>query len=271
MGKIRPAFHAGHFYPAEPDRLREMIEAFLDEPRSRVAKLASGNPAYIVPHAGYVYSGPVAAYAYALMECDRSDVKRVILIGPSHYADFKGFAFCSASAFETPLGTVPVDQDSVQQLAAQHLGFIYDAAHEPEHCLEVQIPFLQMVLDEFIILPVLVGRAEPSEVSHLFDAIDGQAETVILVSSDLSHYLDYTSAVRLDRSTVSKILQLDWRGINSEAACGHRAIRGIVYHAALKGWRPRLLDLRNSGDTAGPKDQVVGYASVVFEQRRPLA
>ncbi len=267
MTRIRPPSQAGKFYPEDPTTLAEMVDEMMEEARGRVKITVGRTVAFIVPHAGYVYSGPIAASAYAVMERQSGPVERVILLGPSHWADFRGFALSEAEGFATPLGVVPVDVEANELLVQRGVAFYGDSAHLPEHCLEVQLPFLQRILDSFQIVPILVGRADPNEVGILLDTLNRTAGTVILVSSDLSHYLDYETAVRVDRATAEQILRLDWRAIHSEAACGYRAIRGLLHYAGLKGWRVRLLDLRNSGDTAGPADRVVGYGAFAFEQR----
>lgn len=267
MKKVRVAAQAGRFYPEDPDQLKLMINSYLEEAKDKLVYTQYENAAFISPHAGYIYSGPVAAYVYSLIEHEKKRIKKVVLIGPSHWSDFKGFALSSADVFRTPLGDTIVDQETNQLLIAMKLATYIDAAHELEHSLEVQLPFLQYVLDEFVIIPILVGRAEPQEVATLLEAIDGSSNSIVIASSDLSHYLDYHTAQRIDKNTVNRILSLDWMGISADAACGHLPLKGLLIYASKKGWRPRLLDLRNSGDTAGPMDKVVGYVAIAFERR----
>jgi AmmeMemoRadiSam system protein B len=205
----------------------------------------------IVPHAGYIYSGPIAASAYAKIE--PSAVHRVVLLGPSHRVYLEGAAASSASMWHTPLGDIPVE-------APSHVPVV-DAAHAEEHSLEVQLPFLQVVLNEFTLIPLVVGETSKEKIAGLIDSLWGGEETLIVISSDLSHYEDYETACRMDLVASQAIIELDPSGLGSGNACGRVPIRGLLHLAKQKGMRAELLDLRNSGDTAGARDQVVGYGA----------
>jgi len=259
--KIRPPACAGRFYPAEPTKLRQVVKNLLasaDTPDGPAPK------ALIAPHAGYDYSGPVAASAYACLQLARDAIKRVVLIGPAHYAEFAGLAASSADAFSTPLGSVSVDRDAIAQLRFLPQVRVFDQAHEPEHCLEVHLPFLQTVLDGFALVSLLVGDAADEEVAAVLAALWDGPETCIVVSSDLSHYLDYPTAKTVDEETARVIEGLQGEQLDCNQACGARPIRGLLHVARERGLRPRCVDLRNSGDTAGPRDRVVGYGAFVF-------
>jgi hypothetical protein len=219
--------------------------------------------ALIAPHAGYVYSGPIAASAYASLEPVRDTIRRVVLLGPCHRVAVRGLALPSADAFDTPLGRVPVDRDAVAALAGLPQVVVSAAAHAQEHSLEVQLPFLQRMLREFAIVPLAVGDATAAEVAEVLDRLWGGPETLVLVSSDLSHYRRYDEAVRIDRATADAVLALD-PVLDHEQACGATPIAGLVMVARRRGLAPRLLDLRNSGDTAGDRRRVVGYAAFAF-------
>jgi len=261
--RVRPAACAGRFYPAEPDTLRHMVREFL-----KSARLPEGSPpkAIIAPHAGYIYSGPIAGAAYGALGRDREVIQRIVLLGPSHYAPLRGLATSSAEAFASPLGDVPLDRAAVQ--AAEALPHVTpsDGAHAPEHCLEVQLPFLQLVLGDFSLVPLLVGDATPEEVARVLAALWGGPETRVIVSSDLSHYQGYHAAMALDATTARAIESLRADDVEDDGACGCRPIRGLLHQARKVGLKAKTLDLRNSGDTAGPRDQVVGYGAFVFTE-----
>ena len=222
--------------------------------------------AIIAPHAGYDYSGPVAASAYARLQPARDTIKRVVLIGPAHYAEFAGLATSSADAFSTPLGLVAVDKNAIAQLRLLPQLKVFDQAHEPEHCLEVHLPFLQTVLDGFALVPLLVGDADDEGVAEMLAALWDGPETCIVVSSDLSHYHDYQTARATDWATSQIIEGLRGECLDAEQACGYRPIRGLLHLARRRGLRSRNVDLRNSGDTSGRRDQVVGYGAFTFEE-----
>lgn len=258
---IRPAAQAGRFYPANPARLQADVQDYL----GRVAPAEGPVPkALIAPHAGYMYSGPIAASAFIRLGPAHDRVRRVVLVGPSHYEDFEGLAASAADAFATPLGLVPVDTEAVEQALDLPQVRVFDRAHGPEHCLEVELPFLQTVLDDFAIVPLLVGHAGAAEVGAVLDRLWGGEETAVVVSSDLSHYLDPQSARAHDRATAQAIENLRWEGLDAHCACGCRAIAGLLRTARARGLRAETLDLRHSGDTAGPSDRVVGYGAFAF-------
>ena len=262
-GRVRPPAVAGRFYPGDPVELRKLITdllAQLPPPTGPAPK------ALIAPHAGYLYSGPIAASAYAQLTPARDQIKRIVLFGPSHYVALNGLATTSAEAFATPLGVVPVDVEAVREVRSLPQVSEVDEAHTREHSLEVQLPFLQCVLGEFTLVPLAVGDATPDEIAQVLEALWDGPETRFLISSDLSHYYDFQTARRLDRVTAKAIEALKPGGIVEDSACGRIAIRGLLLAARRHGLRARTLDLRNSGDTAGPRDKVVGYGAFVFEQ-----
>lgn len=261
METVRPPAVAGTFYPGNPAVLRQMVDELLAEAPAEGAE----PKAVIVPHAGYVYSGPVAASAYARLRPYAARIRRVVLLGPSHRVAFRGIAAPEEDYFETPLGEVRIDQKAIDQLA--DLGFVqrYGRAHAQEHSLEVQLPFLQEVLGSFDLVPLVVGDATPDEVATVLERLWDGEETLIVISSDLSHYLDYESARLIDARTTRAIEELRDQDIGFDQACGALPVRGLVLAARRHGLRPKTVDLRNSGDTAGPRDQVVGYGSYVFE------
>ncbi|MDH3638233.1 MAG: AmmeMemoRadiSam system protein B [Gammaproteobacteria bacterium] len=261
MVKTRQPAVAGTFYPAEPAALRAEVTAFL----SAASPAARAPKALIAPHAGYMYSGPIAGYAYNTIRARCDVIERVVLLGPAHRVYVDGIAASGAQRFAIPTGDIPVDTTTVNALV-DRFDFvrISDAAHRLEHSLEVQLPFLAMVLSRFSLIPFAVGNATPEQVTAVLDTLWGGAETLIVISSDLSHYHDYETARGLDRFTSDRITALDTRGLTSEHACGVIPVSGLLRAAARRGLRAATLDLRNSGDTAGPKDQVVGYGAYAF-------
>ncbi len=260
-GRNRPPAVAGCFYPADPRRLRAEVATLL---ANAVMETRPVPKALIVPHAGYLYSGPIAAAAFsAVRECGRM-VTRIVLIGPAHFAWVPGIAVPTVAAFETPLGSVPVDQAALA--AISDLPFVVpdDAAHAPEHALEVELPFLQSALGEFRLVPLLAGDATPQQVALVLDRLWGGPETLIVVSSDLSHYLGSDAARRHDAATAAAIERGDWGGLGSDDACGCLCIAGLLIAANAAQLTAQRLDLRNSGDTAGGRDRVVGYGAWAF-------
>jgi len=257
MGGVREPAVAGLFYPAAPGELRRTVESYL------AAAPFEGTPpkALIAPHAGYVYSGPVAAAAFASLAAARDTVRRVVLLGPTHRMALAGMAIPSAAAFSTPLGEVPVDPEAFEIAKGVPNVRVFDAAFEDEHSLEVQLPFLQVVLEDFRVLPVLVGQAHPESVAALIDALWGGDETRIIVSSDLSHFHDYETARRLDQHTAELVETLRLEELTAERACGYHPLRGLLEVARARGLLVHAVDLRSSGDTAGPRSRVVGYGS----------
>ena len=268
MHDVRPAAVAGMFYPGSSAALAESVRACLADAATRPLSAATLPKAVIVPHAGYVYSGPIAGAAYARLAAGRRTIRRVVLLGPTHRVPVRGLALPTARAFATPLGVVEVDRKAA--LLALTLPQVQesDAAHALEHSLEVQLPFLQAVLDEFRIVPFAVGDATADEVADVIDRLWGGPETLIVISSDLSHYHRYAEARAIDRGTADAILALGPE-IDHEQACGATPVNGLLLCARRRGLAAELLDLRNSGDTAGDKARVVGYASFAFAQGEP--
>lgn len=260
---IRRAAVAGSFYPADPDELRAAIQGYLENAQGNGASIPK---AIIVPHAGYIYSGPIAATAYKRLAPARGTIKRVVLLGPAHRVGFRGLALSSADRFATPLGDVPVDVAAVRSLAGFPHVILLDEAHAREHSLEVHLPFLQEVLGDFSLIPIAVGEASPDDVARVLDALWGGPETLIVVSSDLSHYYDYATAQKLDAATSRAIVEMRPEDIRLEQACGRRPVNGLLVAAKRRGLRAALLDLRNSGDTAGDRSEVVGYGAYIFEE-----
>ncbi|MGZ8158019.1 MAG: AmmeMemoRadiSam system protein B [Methylobacter sp.] len=252
---------AGSFYPANPEQLHLMLDQFLNDAATneKVPK------AIIVPHAGYIYSGPIAASAYARLKKAHDRITRVVLIGPSHRVAFRGLAVSRAQTFTTPLGDILVDQTAVQAIVQLPFVEYIEQAHTYEHSLEVHLPFLQEMLDHFEIVPIVAGDASPEQVSQVLDALWGGDETLIVVSSDLSHYHDYATAQQMDKSTSRTIEQLQYERLASESACGKVPVSGLLKLAREKSLSITTIDLRNSGDTAGDKARVVGYGAYVIE------
>lgn len=263
-GPIRLPAVAGSFYPDNPGRLERLVDDLLADAE---APLGPVPKALIAPHAGYVYSGPIAASAFVQLP-PRGNVRRVVLLGPSHFVPFEGLALSPAAGFATPLGTVPVDAEAVRQVQTLPQVRVSEAAHSREHSLEVELPFLQRRLGQFSIVPLVVGQATDEEVGQVIERLWGGPETVFVISSDLSHYYDYQTACELDRQTADAIEALRPQDIGEEQACGRIPIRGLLWAAARRGLTATTLDLRNSGDTAGPRDRVVGYGAFAFTERR---
>ncbi len=260
MTSVRFPAVAGMFYPDDPVALDEMVRAYLE------SSTAEGPvpKAIIAPHAGYVYSGPVAASAYRLLIPAKDVIKRVILLGPAHRIPFRGLAAPGMDFFMTPLGSVAVDKKAIEAIADLPWVTISDTPHEPEHSLEVHLPFLQEVLDDFTVVPIVVGDATPEEVATVLERLWNGPETLIVISSDLSHYHDYTTARKMDTATSQAIESLDPEALTFESACGRIPVAGLLLAARKHGLKAETVDLRNSGDTAGPKDQVVGYGAYAF-------
>ena len=261
----RRAAVAGAFYPAAADTLREMIETLLAACRGPILPPPK---ALIVPHAGYIYSGAIAATAYRQLRAIRTQITKVVLLGPAHREYVRGIAVPGANAFETPLGLIAVDtaaRDLLIQLAPVQL---QDSAHAEEHALEVQLPFLQTALKDFVLLPLVVGHASAEEVREVLESVWGGPETLIVISSDLSHFLAYETACRRDLATVTKILEAEC-SLNHEEACGATPINGFLLAAAQHQLHPELLALQNSADTAGDRRRVVGYCAIAY--RTPQA
>jgi MEMO1 family protein len=275
--RIRPPVAAGRFYPRDPKTLRAVLGDLLaravspeatSNTRDAARPARAPTPkALIAPHAGYVYSGPIAASAYRALGAMARRIERVVLIGPSHFVPLSGLAISRAEMFETPLGVIPIDQ--VARRAALRLPQVVgaDAPHEREHSLEVQLPFLQVLLGEFRMLPVAVGHPTAQEVAAALECVWGDEKSLIVISSDLSHYLDYAVARAVDASTAQAILKCSTK-LDAEQACGYAGINGLMHIARERTLEVRLLDLRNSGDTAGDRSQVVGYGAFALYEWR---
>ncbi|MGR8981634.1 MAG: AmmeMemoRadiSam system protein B [Gammaproteobacteria bacterium] len=252
---------AGSFYPADPKDLHRMLDEFLND----VEMTVKVPKAMIVPHAGYIYSGPIAASAYARLIKAHDLISRVVIIGPSHRVGFKGLAASRAHAFVTPLGSIEVDHEAIQTIL--HLPFVeyFEQAHTVEHSLEVHLPFLQETLDSFKIVPIVAGDATAEQVGQVLDILWGGMETLIVISSDLSHYHDYVTCQKLDRETSERIEKLDYEHLGFDSACGRVPVGGLLKLARKKSLLVKNIDLRNSGDTAGDKRRVVGYGAYVID------
>ncbi|MDP2240635.1 MAG: AmmeMemoRadiSam system protein B [Burkholderiales bacterium] len=262
MNVIRPAAVAGTFYPGAARELASAVSGMLAAvPRDPAAPAVP--KAIVAPHAGYIYSGPVAASVYAQLAPARAQIRRVVLLGPTHRVAVRGLALPAATGFATPLGIVEIDQTAVAALRGMPQVTESAAAHAHEHSLEVQLPFLQTVLEHFTLLPLAVGDASPAEVAQVLDALWGGPETLIVVSSDLSHYLAYRDAQDADRTTADAILHLS-TDIGHDQACGATPLTGLMLAAQQRGLKSSLVDLRNSGDTAGDLRHVVGYGAFAF-------
>ncbi len=261
MSSVRQPAVAGSFYPANPKDLREALTELLaahQEDRHSVPK------AIIAPHAGYIYSGSIAAAVYARIAPARKSITRVVLLGPAHRVGFPGLAISSDDYFSSPLGNIPLDQQAVESITPLPFVSIFNKAHEQEHSLEVHLPFLQTVLDDFSLVPIVVGDATAEQVGKVLDSLWGGPETLIVVSSDLSHYHDYDTARRMDRQTSRAIESLQWEQIDFGNACGRIPVNGLLFTANKRHMSATIVDVRNSGDTAGSKDQVVGYGAYAF-------
>jgi AmmeMemoRadiSam system protein B len=266
MHETRPAAVAGAFYPGDASALATEVARCLGEvPPAADARFPP--KAIIAPHAGYPYSGPVAASAYARVAPLRGTVTRVVLAGPAHRVYVRGAAVPGTGAFETPLGPIRLDEEALAVLRRLPFVETSDRAHAQEHALEVHLPFLQAVLGEFTLVPLVVGDATLDEMATLLDAVWGGDETLVVVSSDLSHFLPYAAARERDRRTAEAILALSPR-LDGEDACGAAPVNGLLQAARRRAMAVELVDLRNSGDTAGGRSQVVGYGAFVFRERK---
>ena len=250
------------FYPNDPDKLRAELTQYLqgvDEP-------AACPKAMITPHAGTIYSGPVAATAYARLKHVRDRIARVVLLGPAHRVFVRGLAAPSVGAFRTPLGDIPLDRAALDELVARFDQVATnDEAHRQEHSLEVHLPFLQLMLTRFTLVPLVVGREEPARVAEVIDHLWGGDETLIVISSDLSHFHDYATAKRIDGETSGLIEAMRYEELNGERACGVYPVSGLLFTAKERGMKVDTVDLRNSGDTAGKRREVVGYGSYLVD------
>ena len=265
MGTVRPAAVAGSFYPGDPSALAAEVATYLAHARDG-ASASRAPKAIIAPHAGYVYSGPIAGSVYARLRPLRGRIERVVLAGPAHRVYVAGAAIPGAEAFSSPLGTIALDREALARLRQLPFVEVSDRAHALEHSIEVHLPFLQSVLGSFELVPIVVGDASAEEAALLFETLWGGPETLIVVSSDLSHYLPYESARGRDRATANAIVGLEARLVPEEA-CGAAPINGLLRAARSRGLAAEMVDLRNSGDTAGERDRVVGYGAFAFTEK----
>ena len=265
MRAVRPAAVAGTFYPGRREDLVSTLDALLAPARATVDPTVAGAKAYVLPHAGYVYSGSTAALGYAELERRRDTITRVVLLGPTHRVPVDGLALPGVDGLETPLGIVRVEPVDPAVRAA--LPQLVDApeVHAQEHSLEVHLPFLQTVLGDVAVVPLAVGRARPDQVAAVLDALWGGAETVVVVSSDLSHYLRQDEARAVDELTVAEVLRLEGP-LHHSQACGATPVNGLLLSARRRGMTTRLLGMCTSGDVTGDRRRVVGYAAIAFTE-----
>ncbi len=258
--KNKKADVAGLFYPSEPEELKSMLETFVNTAKS-VNNLTR---AVIAPHAGYVYSGPIAGSAYKALYSSKENIKNVIILSPSHNCSFDGVATHSAQAFSTPLGDIEVNQELKEKIAS--LPFIkeLDEAFIREHALEVHLPFIQYVLPHAKILPLVVGQTYPEEIQMLIETLWNDPSNAFVISTDLSHFLSYMQAQKLDSLTAKQFERKLFQEIHHEQCCGYFPVRGMLKFAKEHGLKISTLDLRNSADTAGDKGRVVGYGSFMI-------
>jgi hypothetical protein len=253
------------FYPGNPRELDSVVRQMLADAAPETPE-GPAPKAIIAPHAGYVYSGPIAATAYARLKPVAGVVRRVVLLGPCHRVPVRGLAVSAADAFETPLGRIPVDRDAVDAILSLPQVQAFEATHADEHSLEVHLPFLQEIFADFSLVPLVVGQASADEVAEVLERLWGGPETIIVISSDLSHYLDYESARHIDAATCRAIEALEPAAIGYDQACGRVPVSGLLTLAKRRGLRVTTLDLRNSGDTAGDRRRVVGYGAWMFTE-----
>lgn len=260
--RVRPAAVAGRFYPGTAGQLGATVTELL----ATAQPAGSAPKGVIAPHAGYVYSGPIAATAYASIRARAAQIEKVVLLGPAHRVYLDGLALSAADRFATPLGEVEVDAALAASVLVLPQVIRSEQAHELEHSLEVHIPFLQALLPRFTLLPLVVGDASPAAVAQVLERVWGGPETLIVISSDLSHYHEYAEARRIDEATASWIASTHTPGLDPRRACGARCIDGLIEFSRHHPLALELLDLRNSGDTAGPRDRVVGYAAFAIRE-----
>jgi MEMO1 family protein len=259
--RLRPAAVAGLFYPGNPEALREAVAGHLAAAR---AVAPGAVRAVIAPHAGYHYSGPVAGSAFAAVQGAASHIRRIVIIGPSHFVAFHGIACPDADAFATPLGQVALDRRALASVADQPGVVTAATPHAREHALEVELPFLQVLCPGVPIVPLVTGDAAPESVADVQRSLWQDEATLLVASSDLSHYHPYHTAQSLDEATAQAIEAFAWRSLGPEQACGWQAVAGLLILAAERGLAVTRLDLRNSGDTAGDRASVVGYGAWAF-------
>ncbi len=259
--RARPPAVAGRFYPRDADRLRRTVGHLLDAAPPPTPTEGAGGTAFIAPHAAYQYSGPVAARAYTVLRAAHPETALVVLVGPAHFVAVDGVAASSADAFATPLGPVAVDDEARREALGEPGVRVHDDAHEPEHSLEVHLPFLQAILSRFAVLPLLTGARSADVLGRVLEHFWDRPGTVIVVSTDLSHYHDDATARRLDAATIEAITAGDGDGVGPGSACGAAAVRGLLAAAQAHGTRLVLLDYATSADRSGDPSSVVGYAA----------
>ena len=265
---IRPPAVASMFYPGGTAELRKEVQKYLRNASTEedVPKLKKGETAelrtLIVPHAGYIYSGKIAACAYQLLQENQNQFKRVLLLGPAHRVWLEGAAFPEADAFQTPLGEIALDKELIEKMLAEFSWIsVSDEAHSEEHCLEVQLPFLQETLGDFELLPLVVGETKTEQITEIIQQFSEDPETLIVISTDLSHFHDYQTAREIDARTANAIELLEPNRLSTEDACGAYPLRGALLAASQNHWNVHRLGLCNSGDTAGDRASVVGYGA----------
>jgi AmmeMemoRadiSam system protein B len=263
-GRIRQPAVADRFYPGYPNRLKQLLQDYFAAAKPFGSRVDCPK-AIIAPHAGYIYSGPIAASAFAPFIPEKETIRRIVLIGPSHRIPFQGIAIPSCESYATPLGFIPIDAEGCESLRSLPQVQILDDAHAQEHSLEVELPFLQFVLNTFTLVPIVVGESTDWELSDAIDRVWGGPETRFVISSDLSHYLPYEQAVKTDRITADAVEKLQPERIGESQACGRTPIRAMLIAARGRNLQAATLDLRNSGDTAGSRDRVVGYGAFTFQ------
>lgn len=263
MLKIQHPVVAGTFYPDNPSRLKQMLKYLL----SKTSAHKKQARALIVPHAGYIYSGAIAATAYARLRAEKQNIKKIVLIGPSHHLGFQGVALNTAEQFLTPLGAIAVNGEAIKRIATLPFAHFINQAYSKEHSLEVHLPFLQSVIGTFSLIPVVTGKVSAEQLCELIELFWGDLETIIIISSDLSHFLEYEAAQHQDKKTSAFIEQLQYEKLDRRAACGYIPISGLLALARKKSLQVKTLDLRNSADTAGSahKNRVVGYGSYAID------
>lgn len=263
-GELRPPALAGTFYPATAAAVSRAVRQHLadadTEPLRRFTESGVSPQAILVPHAGYIYSGPTAGVALSAVT---TPPDRVVLVGPAHRVGFRGISGADFSGYAVPTGTLAVDREALESLEAAGLTTMVPAAHTSEHCLEIMVPFLLEHFGDVPIVPLLVGQARPSDVEAVLDHVRRPGD-LILLSSDLSHFHPYEVARTTDLATLDAVRRGDWRGLRGDLACGHVGLSGLLRVARREGWQPEILDYRNSGDTAGDRSRVVGYGAGVF-------
>jgi len=265
--KIRHPAVASMFYPGKPADLLNSVRKYLSDADAEQSTVKFKNDensvrALIVPHAGYIYSGKIAASAYQLLQRNKYHFKRVLLLGPAHRLCLQGAAFPNEEVFETPLGSIILDKTRMKKLAAEFSWISFnEKAHAEEHSLEVQLPFLQETIADFELLPLVVGEMDSLQIAEMIQQFSTDLETLIVISTDLSHFHNYQTAYEKDALTANAIELLEPQKISSEDACGVYPLRGALVAALQNKWKIHRMGLCNSGDTTGDYGRVVGYGA----------